>query len=317
MSHPKIHVIGIGADGLGGISDQARELVAGAEVLVGGNRHLAMVDQGSAQRILWRSPIVATLVEIERHRSSRIVVLATADPLWHGIGRLLSDYFGADALAILPSVSSFQLTCSRLGWSLEKTLTVSLHGHPLVSLRRYLRRGIRLVLLTDRKSNPQAIASLVMSCGYGASIMHVFDQLGSGNERHQSGQVTDLQLLGLSHLTTVALDLVDGPVGASLSTGLPDDSYVHDGQLTKWETRAITIAALAPKPNELLWDIGAGAGSIAIEWLRSGPEMQAVAVEQRDGRVLNIQVNATILGVPGLTVLQGKAPDVSAGYSIT
>lgn len=311
---PWLTVVGIGADGLAGLGERARRALAGASVLVGGARHLELAGPTSAERLPWRSPLADTVADIAARRGRPVVVLATGDPLWFGVGRLLLRHLPRAEVTFLPHLSAFQLAAARLGWALEDTLTLSLHGRPLDALRRHLQPGRRLLVLTENGAAPARIAALLAEAGWGeggATRCAVLEELGGPGERVTNAMtVAELAAAGtFADLNLVALVLAaDGP-GLPLVPGLPDESYLHDGQLTKAEVRAATLAALAPLPGQLLWDVGAGAGSVAIEWLRGGgPGMRAVAVEADPTRLARLQANARRLGVPELAAVAGRAP---------
>ncbi|MGD9509847.1 MAG: precorrin-6y C5,15-methyltransferase (decarboxylating) subunit CbiE [Geminicoccaceae bacterium] len=300
-------LVGIGADGLDGLSLKARRAIAAAEFLVGGVRHLAMLPADSRQRLTWRSPLADTLPEILALRPRPVAMLATGDPLWYGIGRLLLQHLSPAEVAIVPHVSAFQEACSRLGWALEDALPLTAHGRPVAALRRHFQPGRRLLVLTADGAGPTAIARCLVADGYGESRITVFEEMGGERERRTDATAAALQGC-FADLNLVGIDLCSSARPRSSVPGLPDETYEHDGQLTKAEVRAITLASLAPCDGELLWDVGAGAGSVAIEWLRAGRKMRAVAVERDCARAGRIAANAERLGVPELVVHTGAAP---------
>ncbi len=311
MSAPWLDVVGIGADGLDGLSPRARRAVEGAGVLVGGARHLGMVPRGPARRVVWRSPLHDTLAEISSCRGQACAVLASGDPLWFGVGRLLGGHFGLDAVRFHPHVGAFQLAASRLGWALEDVATISLHGRPLDRLARHTAPGRRLLVLTDDGRAPGLIAERLRDAGYGASAVWVLEDLDGPGERLTRATAATLHDGPFADLNTVALHLaaVSG-AGRSLAPGLPDDAFDHDGQITKREVRALTVAALEAHPNETLWDVGAGSGSVALEWLRLDPTLIAVAIERDGGRAARLRANARAFGRDDLSVIEGEAPAV-------
>jgi precorrin-6Y C5,15-methyltransferase (decarboxylating) len=312
VTGPWLTVVGIGADGPDGLAPQAREAVASAEVLVGGARHLATLPDDGRPRLAWRSPLAGTLAEILDQRPRPVAVLATGDPLWYGVGRLLLRHVPAAEVRILPHVSAFQEACSRLGWAVEDTHALSVHGRPVDALRRHLQPARRLLALTSDGAGPAEVAALLEAEGYGASRFWVMEELGGPRERTTAATATEIGDRRFGDLNTVAAELARSSGGAPplpLVPGLPDEAYEHDGQLTKAEVRATTLAALAPLDGELLWDVGAGAGSVAIEWLRSGRGMRAVAVERDPARAQRIAANARRLGVPELELRLGEAPE--------
>ena len=312
-----LSVVGIGADGMAGLGAQARDAVERAEVLVGGARHLAMVPPDARPRLAWRSPLLDTLPELLALRPQRVAVLASGDPLWYGIGRLLLRHVPLSEVTILPHVSAFQEACSRLGWPLEDVQTLTAHGRPVSALRRHFQPGRRLLILTADGKAPAEIAGCLAQAGFGASRTVVLAQLGDAGEQLSDGTAAAMGTARHADLNLLAVE-VRGDAGREalpLGPGLADEAYEHDGQLTKAEVRAVTIAALAPREGELLWDVGAGAGSVAIEWLRSGRTMTAIAIERDPVRAARIRSNAERLGVPELEVQVGEAPAALAGLA--
>jgi precorrin-6Y C5,15-methyltransferase (decarboxylating) len=309
-----LSVVGIGEDGYEGLNPRARGALDGAECLVGGRRHLALLPEDGRPRISWRSPLAGTIGEIARWRGRPTAVLASGDPLWHGVGRLLTRSFGNREVAVLPGVSAVQLSAARLHWPLEEVAVVSLHGRPLDRLRRLLAPGARLLVLTSDGAAPAAIAGLLVAMGLGPARLLVLERLGGPAERVVEGTADGLEG-EFAPLNLVAIECPKGPgpTAAVAVPGLPDEAYDHDGQLTKREVRAATLAALAPCEGELLWDIGAGAGSIAIEWLRAGSRMRAVAIERDPARAARIRTNGDLLGVPELELVESAAPACLAG----
>ena len=310
-----LSIVGIGEEGLAGLAPAARTLIETAEILVGGARHLAMVPAGAAERHLWESPLGRSIERIESHRGRRVAVLASGDPMWYGIGVTLARHFPRGELAILPHLGAFSLAASRLGWPLADCALLSLHGRPLDSLRLHLSPNRRLLVLSEDGATPRAVAGLLDGLGWGASSMQVFAHLGGGNEEAFAAAAGEWGDCLVPDLNTIALLCRPAPGARILSRlpGLPDDAFEHDGQLTKREMRAVTLSALAPLPSERLWDVGAGCGSIAIEWLRAGEGCRAVAVERDPGRAALIARNAAALGVPGLEIVVGAAPAALAG----
>ncbi|MCH1865536.1 precorrin-6y C5,15-methyltransferase (decarboxylating) subunit CbiE [Nocardioides sp. CFH 31398] len=313
MPGPRIHVVGLGADGWPGVPEPLRTRVLGADVLLGGARHLALVpDVPGQRREPWPSPLreglPALLVSVG---DASVVALASGDPFVSGIGTTLVDLLGADAVVVHPAVSSVALARARMGWAAETTTTLTLVGRDVDLLRRALSPGARVVVLSSDEHTPAAVAALLVSSGYGATRMTVLGDLGAATEsRHEataatwSGEGPRLHVLALECL---------GPVLGGWAAGLPDDAYEHDGQLTKRDLRASALARLAPQPGQLLWDVGAGAGSVGIEWARAHPTCRTVAVERHPDRAERVARNAAALGVPGLEVVRGPAPDALAG----
>jgi precorrin-6Y C5,15-methyltransferase (decarboxylating) len=312
---PWLAVVGIGEDGLSGLSVAARALVDTAETLVGGERHLAMVPPGSAERLVWQRPLTDTLGAIAARRGSRVTVLASGDPLWYGVGAVLARHFSRDEMNILPQPSAFSLAAARLGWAIADCTVLSLHGRPFDALRLHLTPQCRLLLLSEDGATPRAVARLLTELGWGPSLLTVFEHLGGPREAMLMEEARNWGERRTADLNTIALECRAGPEARPVSrlAGLPDDAFEHDGQLTKREVRAMTLAALAPLPGEILWDIGAGCGSIAIEWLRAAEGGAAIAVERNPHRAAMIARNAAALGVPGLQITVGSAPQTVAG----
>ena len=305
-----LSVVGIGADGLEGLRPGARAAIDRAEVLVGGARHLAMLPPDARPRLAWRSPLTDTLPEILALRPRRVAVLASGDPLWYGVGRLLLRHVPASEVSVLPHISAFQEASSRLGWALEDVQTVTAHGRPIAALRRHFQTGRRLLVLTADGRAPAEIAGCLVASGFGASRTVVLEEMGGPAERRIDGTAESLGASRFADLNLMAVEVRGDPDQRQLPgiPGLPDDAFEHDGQLTKAEVRAVTLAALAPGDGELLWDVGAGSGSVAIEWLRAGRGMRAIAIERDPARAARITANADRLGVPELELRLGEAP---------
>ncbi len=303
-------IIGLGEDGLEGLTPAARKLIEQAQTLVGGERHLAKVPNGTAERLSWVSPLKLTIDEILKRRERRVVVLATGDPLWFGIGVTLLRAVPAEETWIVPGVSAFALACARLGWPLAEVECLTLHGRPFAFLNGVVAPGARLLLLSHDGATPMAVAKALTALGYGPSRLTVLEHMGGADERHLTGIAETWTAGETLALNTIAVECIPGldAVVLARAPGLPDDAFRHDGQLTKREVRAATIAALAPTPGQLLWDVGAGCGSIAIEWLRSHRTLAAIAVEREAARCAVISENAAALGVPHLEFVEGEAP---------
>ena len=303
-------IIGLGEDGLEGLTPAARKLIERAETLVGGERHLATVPNGTAERLRWASPLKVTIDEILKRRERRVVVLATGDPLWFGIGVTLLRAVPAAETWIMPGVSAFTHACARLGWPVAEVECLTLHGRSFAFLNGVVAPGARLLLLSHDGATPLAVAKALTALGYGPSRLTVLEHMGGADERHLSGTAADWTVGQAQTLNTIAVECVPGPgaVVRGRVPGLPDDAFHHDGQLTKREVRAATLAALAPTPGQHLWDVGAGCGSVGIEWLRSHRTLAAVAVERAADRCGLVRENAAALGVPNLQLVEGEAP---------
>lgn len=309
-----ITVVGIGADGWHALPPAARAELETCEVLLGGPRQLDLIPDGPYEKRTWPSPLLPALDEVLAELAERRVgVLASGDPLLSGIGGTLIRRLGADAVRIVPAVSSITLARARLGWTAEETDVVSAVGRDARKVLRALAPGRRLLVLSSGADTPATIAALLTDHGFGDSALAVLENLGSPEERRFEGTARDWPHEPGAPLNVVAISCT-GPA-YSLLAGLPDDAFDHDGQLTKRDLRASALARLAPTPGELLWDVGAGAGSVAVEWCRLHPANRAVAVESRPERAERISRNGANLGVPDIDVVTGRAPDVLAGLA--
>jgi precorrin-6B C5,15-methyltransferase / cobalt-precorrin-6B C5,C15-methyltransferase len=308
VMHKWLSVVGIGEDGWAGLSAVARSLIDRAEILVGGDRHLAMVPTDDRPRWVWISPIQGSIEEILLHRGQQICVLASGDPQCYGIGVTLLRHIPITEMTIIPVPSTFSLACARLGWPLSAVETLSLCSRPPTILQAYLYPGAKLLILSEGKHTPATVAEILTQRGFGRSLMTVLERLGGVQERLVSGVASTWTKTDLAELNAIAVECIADPGTIALprTAGLPDDAYYHDGQLTKREVRALTLSALAPLPGQLLWDVGAGCGSIAIEWMRSHPRCNAIAIEKT--RSHYIVENASALGTPHLQIIEGAAP---------
>lgn len=308
-----LSIVGIGEDGLDGVPPAGRRLIDGAEVLVGGRRHLAMIpDSHPAERLSWRSPLSETVDEIAAYRGQAVCVLATGDPMSYGIGLTLGREFGPQALTVLPAPGAFSLAAARMGWPLEDVERLTLHGRPLSLLTSHLAPGARLLILSENAATPAEVAGLLTAEGYGESMVTVLEHMGGPDEHRVSARARGWQVPPGADLNTLAVHCRAEP-GAALRPrvpGLPDDAFHHDGQMTKREVRAATLAKLMPYKGALLWDVGAGCGSVAIEWMRAGG--RAVAIERSETRCRMATRNAVALGTPQLQVIEGPAPEALA-----
>ncbi|MBL6936017.1 MAG: precorrin-6y C5,15-methyltransferase (decarboxylating) subunit CbiE [Alphaproteobacteria bacterium] len=314
---PWLRVIGIGEDGLDGLSARCRHYVEEAEVLVGGARHLAFVPPSTAERLTWSTPFSGTLDAIASHKDKRVVVLASGDPMEYGVGVALARRFSADEMTVFPAAGAFSLACARLGWSRAEVETLTLHGRPLALLNASLRPGARLLILSEDGATPAAVATALRDKGYGPSRLVVLARLGGPHEERRDGTAEDWDDAPCHDLNTMAVEcrIEKGALALPRVPGLHDTAFLNDGQLTKQTVRSATLAALVPLPGALLWDVGAGSGSIAIEWLRAEPTSQAVAVERDPVRAGRVVENAEALGVPRLEVITGEAPQALAGLA--
>jgi precorrin-6B C5,15-methyltransferase / cobalt-precorrin-6B C5,C15-methyltransferase len=312
----RVTVVGIGADGWPGLSPLSQSAIAAAGAIAGGPRQLALVPAGvGGRRVPLPSPLLPGLpglIAAESARAGRagLVMLASGDPMFYGIGSTVVRLLGADVVRVLPHPSSVSLAAARLGWPLDDTDVVSVVGRPLELLHPVLQPGRRVLALVAEQSAAADVRALLAARGFGASPVTVLADLGGAGE-----MVAPADGRPHSRLAILAIDCRPDPAVAPLPRvpGLPDDAFEHDGQLTKREIRAVALAALGPVPGQLLWDVGAGSGSVGIEWMRVHPASRAIAVEPRADRRDRIARNAAALGVPGLTVVSGAAPAALAG----
>jgi precorrin-6Y C5,15-methyltransferase (decarboxylating) len=315
LMHQWLSVVGIGEDGLSGLSAIARSLLDRAQVVVGGARHLAMLSaEDTREQLLWASPLQTTIDEIVRRRGQSVCVLASGDPMCQGIGVTLSRQIPIAEMTVIPAASAFSLACARLGWALADVETFSLTNRPIASIALSLYPGARLLVLSADRHTPALVAEFLTERGFGSSLMTVFERMGGDSERRIEEVVAAWEATDLADLNTIAIEVAADreTVIFPRTVGLPDAAYRHDGQLTKRESRAVTLSSLAPIPGELLWDVGAGCGSIAIEWMRSHRGCRAIAIERHPTRLQYIAENASNLGVPELKIIAGEAPEALA-----
>ncbi len=309
-------IVGIGEDGVAGLGDAAKRLVGEAEIVFGGKRHLALAEeliQGETRP--WPSPFDAAMRDVVSLRGKKVCVLASGDPFLHGVGVTLARHVAADEMIVVPAPSAFSLAAARLGWALQDVETVSLHGHSIDLIRPLLQPKRRVLALTSDGDGPRAVAALLTGLGFGGSRLTVLEALGGPGERIRTVTAGAFDLENVNALNVLALEVESSPEARvlPLTAGRGDDLFEHDGQITKREVRAVTLAALAPRRGELLWDIGAGSGSISIEWMLANPAMRAVAIEADAERAARIRRNAAAFGVPGLQVVEGVAPGALTG----
>ncbi|NMY95092.1 precorrin-6y C5,15-methyltransferase (decarboxylating) subunit CbiE [Pseudomonas proteolytica] len=311
---PWLTVVGIGEDGFKGLGRNARHALLRASRIIGGQRQLDLLPVCiRAERELWPSPF--SLAPLLARRFEPICVLASGDPMFYGVGASLARQVAADELLILPAPSSVSLAAARLGWPLQDVVTLSVVARPVAALNAHLASGVRLLVLSNDGQSPAAIAAMLRSSGFGPSRLSVFEHLGGSAERRIDGNAESWQDPPVAALNLIAIDCIADANTPRLSrlAGLPDAAFKHDGQLTKRDVRAMTLARLAPAPGELLWDVGAGSGSIGIEWMRAHPSCRALAIEADAGRQQLIEHNRDALGVPGLHLIRGSAPQALAG----
>jgi len=316
----RIVVIGIGEDGVEGLSQSARSALASASVVYGGPRHLDMLsEKAPRERLSWSKDLgvdmerIATLTE-----QQSVAVMASGDPMMHGIGVRIVERFGIDNVHIIPTSSAFSLAAARMGWPLGDPMVkcISIHALPFESVLQWVQPKIRLLILSRDKETPERLAKQLVDVGYGGSRMCVMERMGGEHERKTVSHANNGFSEPFDNLNTIAVTCIPdaGLKPLSRAPGLPDDAYEHDNTITKQEVRAITMAALAPKPGEVLWDVGAGNGTIAIEWLRVEPSGFAIAFEEKRERSSRIVENAKRLGTPELQVVEGHFPPPVDGF---
>jgi precorrin-6B C5,15-methyltransferase / cobalt-precorrin-6B C5,C15-methyltransferase len=313
-----LSIVGIGEDGIEGLTPIARSLVQAAEMVFGGQRHLVLAApliRGVARP--WRSPFERAVEEVLAQRGRQVCVLASGDPFVYGVGSVLLRHVDPRETVTVPALSTFSLAAACLGWALPETTQLSLHGRALDLVRPHLQPAARVLALTSDSEGPAALARLLADTGFGTSRMTVLEALGGPRERLRATTAAGFDLGDVGPLNIVAIEVEASPGARVLArtSGLSDELFEHDGQITKREIRAMTLAALSPRRGELLWDVGAGAGSVAIEWMLADPAMRAIAIEARSDRAARIRRNAAAFGVPGLEVIEGVAPAAFAGLA--
>lgn len=311
MPAPWLSIIGIGEDGLDGLSAAARRLLAGAELVVGGRRHLALVKPQGKPALEWETPFAASIPKLLAHRGQRVVALCSGDPFWYGAGAVIAEAVAPAETIVVPAPSSFAWAAARLGWRLEEAVTLGLHARPLHLLRPHLRTGARLIVLARDGAAPAEIAAYLDGIGFGPSRLTVLEALGGPRERVRSSAAAGFALDDIASPVALAIEAMAAPGAIPIPrvAGLPDQLFEHDGQLTKREIRAVTLSTLAPRGGELLWDIGAGSGAIGIEWLLAHPANRAIGIEAREDRLRSARANALALGVPHYDLRLGTAPE--------
>jgi precorrin-6B C5,15-methyltransferase / cobalt-precorrin-6B C5,C15-methyltransferase len=306
-----LSLIGIGEDGADSLSPAARSLLAQAQLVVGGARHLALAGPLVGKTMIWPSPIAGAIPEILARRGSPVCVLASGDPFFYGAGTLLAAHIGPDEMQCLPAPSAFSLAAARLNWSLQDCCLVSLHGREFERIIPALQPGAKILCLSWDAATPPHLAKLLTGRGLGQSRIVVMEAMGGPRERARASTAETFNMEGIDPLNLVAIEIAATAQSRVLpvASGLADAWFETDGQLTKREVRAIALSSLAPRRGELLWDVGAGSGSMAIEWLLCDPANRAIAIEARADRASRIARNASSLGVPHLEIITGRAPE--------
>ena len=311
---PWLHIVGIGEDGLDGLTPATRAVVEAAEVIVGGMRHHELAGLAGAERIRWPSPFNALIDTLKANRGKRVVVLTSGDPLWFSVGAKIGREIDPVEIVYHPQVGAFQLAAARMGWSMADLETLTVHGRPVEQMIAYIQPDQRLLILTTGEETPAQIAAFLTERGFGKSRMTVLAHMGGKDEARFDG-VADSWTHVVPPFNTLAVECVAAPDAALLPRvpGLADDLFQHDGTMTKQEVRAVTLAKLMPMRGALLWDIGCGCGSVAVEWMRGARYARAIGIEPRADRRAMAAANALALGVPKLELVDGEVPEALAG----
>jgi len=308
-SQPWLTIIGVGEDGPDGLSADSRDALARAQLVMGSARHLSLLGPLNGPAIEWPVPFAAGIAQLLAQRGRRVVMLASGDPFWFGAGASVTRLLSPDEWVAHPAPSTFTLAAARLGWPLQDMACLGLHAAPLSRLRPHLAKGRRVLALLRDGEAVGALASYLSRHGFGPSVMHVLEALGGPRERRRAIMADSFDLFDVRHPVAIGIEVAGDGDALPATSGLPDDLFDHDGQITKRPIRALTLSALAPRPGELLWDIGAGSGSIAIEWLLAHPANRACAIEADPARAARAQSNAAALGMDRLAIRTGSAPE--------
>ena len=311
---PWLHIVGIGEDGMSGLTPATRAVVEAAEVIVGGERHQNLAEGLVAERVEWPSPFDALIGVLQGMRGRRVVVLASGDPLWFSVGARIGREIDPAEITYHPQVGAFQLAAARMGWSMADVETLTVHGRPVEQMIAFIQPDARLLILTTGAETPGQIAEFLAERGFGGSRMSVLANMGGADEVRFDGVAQDWAH-EVPAFNTLAVDCVAAGDAALLPRvpGLADELFQSDGTMTKQEVRAVTLARLMPMRGALLWDIGTGCGSVAVEWMRGARYARAIGIEPRADRRAMAAANALALGTPKLELIDGIAPDVLAG----
>ncbi|MDJ0858623.1 MAG: precorrin-6y C5,15-methyltransferase (decarboxylating) subunit CbiE [Dinoroseobacter sp.] len=313
-THPWLHIVGIGEDGLDGLTPATRAVVEAAEIIVGGNRHHTLSERITAERMAWPSPFDALIDTLKSLAGRRVVVLATGDPLWYSVGARIGREIHPTEITYHPQISAFQLAAARMGWSLADVETLTVHGRPVEQMIAFIQPDQRLLILTTGAETPAQIARFLTDRGFGKSSMTVLAAMGGENEERFDG-IAESWAHDVPEFNTLAVECIAAPDCALLPRvpGLADELFQHDGTMTKREVRAVTLAKLMPMRGALLWDIGTGCGSVAVEWMRAARYARAIGIEPRADRRAMAAANALALGVPKFQIIEGSAPAALGG----
>lgn len=313
-AQPWLSLVGLGEDGAAGLCREALAALHEAEIVFGGERHIALVGTVPGELRPWPQPFRNALPQILKERGRKVCVLATSDPFHYGIGNSLSRAIPAEEMRIIPQLSSFSMACSRMRWPQEECALVSLHGRTLYRIVPHLQPGARILALSWDETTPRAVAELLTARGMGAARLVVMEALGGPGERIRESRAEAFALDDVIPLNLIAVEIGQARDARilPLASGLDEEWFAHDGQITKSEIRAITLSALAPRAGELLWDVGAGSGSVAVEWCQRHARNRAIAFEARPDRAERVARNALELG--GLAIeIAGAAPASLSG----
>ncbi len=309
MTQPWLHIVGIGEDGMDGLTPATRAVVEAAEIIIGGDRHHELSSAVTADRVAWPSPFDALIDQLQSYKGKRVVVLATGDPLWFSVGARIGRAIDPGEITYHPQLSAFQLTAARMGWSLADVETLTVHGRPVEQMIAFIQPDQRLIILTTGEDTPAQIAQFLAQRGFGQSKMTVLAAMGGEKEQRFDGTAATWDHT-VPAFNTLAVECIAAPDAALLPRvpGLSDDLFQSDGTMTKQEVRAATVAKLMPMRGALLWDIGTGCGSVAIEWMRAARYARATGIEPRADRRAMAAANALALGAPKLELIDGEAP---------
>ena len=313
---PWLTIVGLGEDGLNGLSDASRDALLGAELVMGAARHLAILPELTCEVLEWPVPFADGIALLLAQRGRRVVLLASGNPFWFGAGSSVARHLARWEWVALPGPSTFALAAAELGWPLETLACLGLHAAPLSRLRPHLSVGTRALVLLRDGAAAGDLAAYLAGFGFGATRLHVMEALGGPRARVRAVIAAEYALEDVMHPVIVGLEVAGQGAAVPVASGLPDEMFAHDGQITKRAVRALSLSALAPRAGELLWDIGAGSGSVGIEWLLAHPGMRAIGFEMDPVRAARARENAHALGVDRLAVIEGRVPDVLQGQPL-
>lgn len=308
-SSPWLTIIGIGENGADGLCAASRAALENADLVMGPPRHIALLPALKCPVVEWPVPFEDGISRLLQERRRRVVMLASGDPFWFGAGSSVTRHLAREEWVAHPAPSVFTLAAARLGWAVQDTACLGLHAAPIERLRPHLVSGRRALVLLRDGAAVAALGTYVNALGFGASVLHILERLGGPSERLRTQSAATPVPADIAHPVAVGIEVAGDALALPATCGLPDSLFASDGQMTKRPVRALTLSALAPRAGELLWDIGAGSGSISIEWLLAHPANRAVAIEADPERAARAKANASALGVDRLSVLTGRMPD--------